>query len=297
MTCTKTEPWTLVVLAHDGSVDKIRDFFGRVWSDGIILIEAIGINQITSTEERVIQDTQPLSSLEGKVLTVYGDGCYHHYTYGLCMATACKKNKDYLYIHVDNHKDANKPEDRFLGCGSFVEELPKKPKAKDIIFLGAQYGSNDYNRTYVPQETISSEHARKILKNVLKEKPQKDVYASFDLDVMNRTEIITSYIQGTLELKHLLKIIEVIKDEKYIISADILGLSNRTRDDPKKEYLEPVSLLTYATLAAKITGKNTEELEELHRRFKTNKRVNVGDLKAFLKIKEEFRRLTEHLKI
>lgn len=292
-----TEPWKLVILDCDPSTERVAHFFENVWSDGIMHIVNQGLNGPSTKKKNVIKDTEPISRLEGKILIIYGDGIYHHYTYGLCTATAYKKSKDYIYVHTDNHTDAgNHGIDGYIGCGSFVEDIIKGAGAKDALLLGPTHGSNELKRTHIDQPTLASEKAEEALRDKLKEKLQKDVYASFDLDVMHRTEIITSYGQGMLELKHLLKIIEVINEEKNVISADILGLSSSTSYRLKSECLEPVSLLTYAALAAKITGKDTKELEKLQGYFK-NKKVYADDLRERVLLREEFRKITEQLKI
>lgn len=292
-----TEPWKLAIIEHDEASKSIKEFFTKIWADDIILYN---VNWSRSqTKKGIIKETPDLGKQKGKILTLYGDGGYHHYTYGLCLKIAKRKSKDYMYVHADNHTDARKCDDP-IGCGSFVEDIADKPRAKDILLLGTPYGSNEKNRTIVTVGTLTSKNAKEELRKALKEKPQKDVYVSFDLDVLNRIEITTSYGAGNLSLENLLDAIEVISEEKNIISADMLGLTNRiTRmkiHDLVLEYTEPISLLTYAVLAAKITGKDTKELEKLQGYFK-NKEVYADDLRERILLREEFRKMTEQLKI
>lgn len=290
----KTEHWKLAVIEHDRASKRIKEFFTKIWADDIILHD---VNWSRSqTKKGIIKETPDLGKQKGKILTLYGDGGYHHYTYGLCLKVAKRKSKDYIYVHADNHTDARKCDDP-IGCGSFVEDITDKPRAKDILLLGTTYGSNEKNRTIVTVETLTSKNAKEDLRKALKAKQQKDVYASFDLDVLNGIEITTSYGTGNLSLENLLDAIEVISEEKNIISADILGLTGRIkRHDIDLEYTEPISLLTYAVLAAKITGKDTKELEKLRGYFK-NKEVYADNLRERVLLREEFRKITEQLKV
>lgn len=135
--------------------------------------------------------------------------------------------------------------------------------------------------TLLPQEILLEKGGKENLKKVLAEKKQEDVYTSLHLDLLNYDEIKTGYNQGALNLNHMLKILQIINKKKNIISADILGFSGDSRYNKDAH----VSLLTYTTLAAKITGKDTKELENLHRYFSTPRS------------REEFERLVSQLKV
>lgn len=293
------ESWSLVVLNHDTGSKHINDFFKKVWLDGIISLELeldhveyknkvleemeIAVNQIKHYEKDLQKE---------KILTIYGSGSYHHYTYGLCYTIARRKSKNYLYAHLDNHTDTVKYPNGKLGCGAFVEDIVDAPEAKDIIMIGPKNGVNYKNRTCVDQLTLTSEDAKTYLKQALANKKEKDVYASFDLDILSITEISAFYNQGELKLEHLLDIVHVLKEEKNVISADICGYS--------ATYTilnhSPTGLLAYATIAAKMTGKDTKEPENLHKYFK--KRITKTEsLEDTYKIKEEFKKVTEQLRI
>lgn len=285
----KKEPWKLVVLEHDKASERIREFFEQIWTDGIIPIK-IATNTEETKENLMDKMHRSIGALElvgvdiskEKILTLYGDGDSHHYTYGLCYFIAPKKSKNYMYVHTDRHTDAAAPLCGLLDCGAFVENILQEPKAKDIMLLGTEKGTNDWNRKLLNQETLMSWNAKKELKKALREKRQKDVYTSFDLDVLKTIEILTSFDQGKLELEHVLNIIKTIKEEKNIISADILGYHKGMLKS-----LEPVSLLTYATIAAEITGKDTYEVRGLRKYFRRVVRPSS----------DEFEKLTEQLRI
>ncbi len=85
-----------------------------------------------------------------------------------------------------------------------------------------------------------------------------------------------------------------------MISADMLGYCNVYIGYQNWATCE-ISLLTYAVLAAKITGKDTKELEKLHAYFKEeNSSWNIMNLllaKSQKKMEKEFEKITEKLKV
>lgn len=280
------EPWKIVILEHDAASRQIGKFFDKIWSDEITR-KGIKEKRMYYKKKIVKRIEEVVGCLEGKVLTLYGYGGYHHYTYGLCNAIAHKRSKNYTYFHIDNHSDANlKFDNDTLGCDSFVTNILEEPGAKDILFLGNE-GYENY--TSIKQKVLISGNVKKILQRVLKEKPQQDVYLSFDLDILNKKDIMTPFPQGILELKHLLNILDIIQEEKNIISADILGHGGYTNGYPK-------SLLVYAALAAKLTGKDTKNLEEAHNYFR-RKYSNIECPSYCYQVKKDFRKITEQLRI
>lgn len=299
------EDWKIVILEHDNGSKEVGDFFETIWSDGVIRKNIEG-DVLYSKVEVTNKIKEAIGDLEGKILTIYGHGGYHHYTYGLCNVLARKKSQNYAYIQIDHHADSYTNKGGSIGCGSFVTHILKTPRAKEIIYLGT-VGSIAKGSTILSQKSLTSEDTKKILEEVLRNKPQPDVYPSLDLDILKKEEVLTSYDRGNLRLKHLLDILDVIQQEKNVISADILGYVNK----PEQIYLIPISLLTYATLAAKITEKDTKDLIELHSYFK-EKIGYSKDLTIFQKLHrsikrefgtgvadyiKEFEKITEQLRI
>lgn len=282
------ESWKVVVLEHDEASKQIGDFFEKTWTDGIIR-KNMGNLWLEEKDFNAETMQRMVGKLEGKILTLYGNGSYHNYTYGLCYAIAHKRSDNYMYTHIDNHTDSIYREGGIIKCGSFVENIVEEPEANDILLIGAENGENFKERTTIRQKDLISKQAKDIVRKKLKKKLQKDVYASLDLDILKNEEISTDFMQGILGLKHLLDILEVLKEEKNLVSADILGYKGK----PSSKYStpkasQPVSLLTYAVLAAKITGKDTKKLEIFHNYFRKD---------CYSKKDDEFKRLTDKLKI
>lgn len=282
----KTTNWKVLVLKHDHGSRLIGEFFKKIWGDGILIkeVKEYGNENKNKIAEKV---KNALGPLEGKILTLYGSGSFHHYTYGLCKVIAREKSKQYTYLHIDHHADSEYDSHGFIGCGSFVENILEEPEAKDIILLGPT--TNPKNRAFINQETLTSKNAKDTIREVLREKQQPDIYLSFDLDVLDVTEIDTYYNRGKLKLNHLIDIIEVVKEEKNIISADILGYNGNFSSSAGK-----ASFITYATLAAKLVGKDTKELEKLHDYFKDKRFDRLGNSWV---LKEEFEWVTDKLRI
>lgn len=285
------ESWKIVMLEHDEGSKELGDFFKKIWSDGIIKKD-IGNVWLEDTDSNARTMQKFVGDLEGKILTLYGSGSFHHYTYGLCYAIAHKRSDNYMYVHIDNHSDSIYRENGIIKCGSFVENIMEEPEANDILLIGAGKGENPKERKTISQKDLISKQAKDIVRKELKKKLQKDVYASLDLDILTYDDISTDFTQGILELKHLLNVIEVLKEEKNIISADILGYRGIA---PSSRYgsqraTYPINLLTYAILAAKITGKDTKELEKLQKYF-NKEDSNPRD------VGEEFRKITGQLRI
>ena len=270
----------------DSSSKESANFFKRVWTDEIITKEITPFDYVKK-ETITNQVNEVTKNLEGKILTIYGHGDFHHYTYGLCNTIAKTRSDDYAYIHIDNHPDARYNYDCTLGCGSFVRNILEEPEAKTLFLLGnGSYLSEQY--LTVEQKTLI-DNTKRTTQRALKKIPSQDVYVSMDLDILTRKEINTGYNQGKLKLNHMLNTIRTIKSEKNMISADMLGYDGKDRGLPLASY--GTSLLTYATLAAEITGKDTKELKKLHTYFKKNKETNHK------KLQEEFKKITEGLKI
>ena len=279
------ENWKLLILKMDRPSKEAAKFFQRIWTDGIITKKIRRFVDYSKIEKGKVTNLikEATEGLEGKILTIYGHGGYHHFTYGLCNVIAKKRSDNYAYLHIDNHSDAWYNSNGTLGCGSFSKNILEEPKAKKIIFFGNNYDSNEI---FIKQEslTLNPKYATRM---ALKKLHQQDVYPSLDLDILSRTEINTGYDQGWLKLEHMLNIIKTIKNEKNMISADMLGYVK------KYWFISPAihstSLLTYATLAAEITGKDTKELKKLHTYFKNKKSLQLS--------KKEFEKITEGLKI
>jgi len=291
----------LLALDNGEGSQELGDFFKKIW-DGRIIRKQLVHGNFFKKDIIASEIGKATDGLEGRILTVYGKGNYHHYTYGLCNSIAKKRSDDYAYIHVDRHTDSGYSKDK-LDCASFTKNLLEEPRAKTLMFIGSDDDtgnntSNDY--ALIHQKELVSDSKKECVRGELKKIEQKDVYCSFDLDVLEKSDMYTRFLQGKIVLKDLLQIISVIQDEKRIVSADVLGYCEVCLTFPGWATRE-MSLLTYAAVAAKIAGKDTKELEKLHAYLKeaNNSWVskNLPLYNSPKMMRKEFNRLTSRLRV
>lgn len=254
------EDWQILALKidKDPSSEELADFFGRLWPNITKTGEiSCGLRAKGALKKNIKKIAKRMDS-EKSILSIYGNGRYHHYTYGLCHEIADARSKEYGYIHIDHHKDDYFRRDKIINCGSFVCDLFNDSNAAAVRFIGCGYENEE---EAIREKKLRRIGVRKGVKNLIKKIPE-DVYISMDFDCMNRTEIITDYQGGDLRLEELLKSLSAIQENKNIISADMLGY--RGGKDSK-------SLLFYAIVAGKIIGKDTEQFETFYKKAKNGK--------------------------
>lgn len=198
--------------------------------------------QINSKEQIISMMKSFTGDADGPVLTVYGSGYFHHYTYGLCAA-ASRLSKEFCYIHIDGHTDCRHPNiEGTVMYSNFVEDLleDKSNNAKDVIMVGSIFCEWKSLRYALFEEEMNSREALDELAAHL-ENTYNDVYMSCDLDVTVAKEIITDWRdweRGRLKKEQLLRMVSLIKEKKNIIGADILGFNCSPYGFESKEKFE-----------------------------------------------------------
>lgn len=236
----KKTNWRIVSLTHDYSSNKIQRHFNKRISD--LEKAAVSIPIIMDRKDLAHEIASNVGYSEKKTLGLYGSGTYHHITYGLCRI-AKSLSDGFTYIHIDHHNDSDyNPSE--LSCDSFVKNIVQDGFAKNFILVGSFHPQastyvNDFDFRKYPQE---------IMPKILKQVKTNDVYLSIDLDVMADDEVSTSmlYSRGVMKKKTLIDLIEGIKSEKRIISADILGYTWSpfpSMNSKSKELYEDISKL------------------------------------------------------
>jgi len=226
-----------------------------------------------------------------RVLTIYGDGELHHYTYALSRLAAERrgyhqKELPFSYFHFDNHRDdwGHRDKEGFaelLDCGNFVDTLcydhgavpfmigPQAYPYKDA--RGYQMGDREipiYSNYFtkpiqqsrswkgVPFWRGGCTKAELPLRRDLRETPTP-AYLSFDLDILAYSEIVTNFDQNEhMTLRRLCQILERVRQEKKVFGADILGFPD--------EQHHALSVLTITILARKIMGLGVQRLLQYH---------------------------------
>lgn len=271
--------YNVVCMTHDESSKELHEFFDERWQDGVTRLDLLDggtYNPSMFYSCEIQERLKPLQEIEGKPLTVYGHGSYHHYTYGIVGNTMPQRTKEFLYIHIDYHTDAGINKGTCLcgtphglhgkcgtsiSCGAFVLEL-KDHGAKNLLFVGTDMHCGWKRKKWVTQDQLLQSDYVPLLARELKNKRCQDVYISMDLDVLTSAEIPTGYGRGKISLRHLLDILTTIKEHKNILGADILGLcrrdigSHRNNNRKKSCYYQPTGYLTYGIIAAHLAGKD-----------------------------------------
>lgn len=262
--------WKIAImkLKYDSPTQELIEVFQNIWSDGIILKQKrrshIKRGEVTASVKRAFKD------LEGKILTLYGKGSYHYYTYGLCKVVADPRSKKYCYMHLDRHDDAIFNKHYHLRLSDFVQHIKKYTNANFALLLGPpRFCDNTLFNLEPGIELITEKelYKQKEFRERIIKQPEEDVYLSCDLDVLHPKEFNAWYTRGRLRLKDAKRIVKTINEEKNIISADILGYAG---SDLK-------SCLIYAVLAGTLIGKDTKEAEKLFQYLKKNPNTPYED--------------------
>jgi hypothetical protein len=227
----------------------------------------------------------------GRVLTVYGNGEFHHSTYALTQFARERRglgydDRDWTYFHFDQHRDdwgrrRADGEANHIDCASFVDQIAYHHQAVPFMVGPTVYAKKDSQGYRISGQEIpiysnqfpksmqeskgwrSNEvlhgltDARRLpSRRDLQETPTES-YLSFDLDLLSPTEIVTNYDQNEhVTLRSLVPILERVREYKRIFSADILGFPD--------ECSHPLSVLTMLILARKIMGMSMSKLFEYH---------------------------------
>ncbi len=213
---TLADSWQIVSLEMDKSGTELGRYFAKLAKN----LKRAHLSDELCDRDGLAKKIGRIVVPERKTLVIYGSGSFHHYTYGLCRA-ADRLSKGYCYIHFDYHDDYDTDNPQRLGCGSFVNAILQDTHAAQAIFIGTSIPWKQSIHSIGcsgKEETISD------LERTLKKNPQ-DVYLSFDLDVMDPSEISTDYSMGDMGADELVRLIEMIKGKKRIIGADVLGYS------------------------------------------------------------------------
>ena len=243
----------------------------------------------------------------GRVLTIYGDGNFHHYTYPLTRLACDRRGLhswDWTYFHFDNHRDdwgRRRPsgEPYKLTCAGFVDSIAHDHRAIPFMVGPDVYAKKDSQGYLINGQKIPIYHNRfpKYLQESkrwtnnselsgdtdprrlpvrrdLEETPTES-YISFDLDLLPVEEIVTNYDQNPrMSLRHLIRQVERVREYKRIFSADILGFPDDCHHS--------LSALTMIILARKLMGLGVKSLLEHHthlkqRQAKITSRVAFAD--------------------
>jgi hypothetical protein len=234
-----------------------------------------------------------------RVLTIYGDGCFHHWTYALTRLALGRRNVgEWTYFHFDQHRDDwDKRDDQgltpILHCANFVDQIAHDFGGTPFMVGPDAYPKQDsrgYNicgkriplyhnfftqalqqsRGWRNNAVMSSQTGLELpAARDLRETPTPS-YLSFDLDLLSHSEIVTNYDQNDdMTLRRVCQILDKVRPYKRVFSADILGFPDWNRD-------HALSCLTMIILARKIMGLGVDRLLKYHTYAKRRQAVWIN---------------------
>ncbi len=226
-----SEDWQILLLESDEFSSEIKEFIQKYYK-----FSSAKINR-SSYKKKVIRRIRDIARKNNidknkKTLTLMSSGDFHHFTYGLCRVFADPKSRNYCYMHFDAHADDAGKEKYLINCANFVNQLLRDSNAEFAYFIGtpthAFYRAKTAGDSMVCswKAMVSQIPPRRLLASL--DDVSDDVYISLDLDFLQDEFIITNYNNKDFPLDKLLKCLKIIKKEKNVIGADILGYANKT---------------------------------------------------------------------
>jgi len=236
---------------------------------------------------------------KNRVLTVYGDGNFHHWTYALTRFALDRRNVgEWTYFHFDQHRDDwGQPDSKGikneLDCANFVDQIAHDYSGTPFMVGPEVYPRRDTAGYTICGKNIPLYHnyftkamqkskrwhnnVRPIDQSGLELPSARDLqvtptesYLSFDLDLLSHSEIVTNYDQNDdMTLRRVCQILDKVRPYKRIFSADMLGF-------PDWNKTHALSALTMVILARKIMGLGTEQLLKYHTYAKRRQAVGLN---------------------
>ncbi|MBI4141142.1 arginase family protein [Candidatus Woesearchaeota archaeon] len=228
-----------------------------------------------ATREYITASTKNVCTLKGRVLTIYGSGSFHHYTYGLVKNLANTRSENYAYVHIDQHTDNGSPESPYLGNGGFVGQIGLEKSIAAVRYIGCEQILNKETPAAIilQNKTINEDGVQKTLQDILAGTPD-DVYVSIDLDVLKKNEMITRWEEGLMGINTLIEVIQFLIQKKNIISADILGHGSYwmpgdvdrrpSISDAVHGKIKRLNLIVYAMVAGTFLGDDVSIWKQEH---------------------------------
>lgn len=192
--------------------------------------EVINLSDIRSTNrycerKSLIAIKDRLKKRKSRGITFIGSGNYHYVTYLLISEV----KEPFTLVLFDHHTDMmNSPCDSIVTCGSWVlKSLENLQMLKKVVIIGIE----DKLQNSIPEQlnkTVAVFSEKKLgqanIKQYIKSAiSTNNVYFSIDKDVLQESEAVTNWDQGTMKLKELINIISYISVNKRICGTDICG--------------------------------------------------------------------------
>ena len=133
-------------------------------------------------------------------------------------------------VLFDHHTDMMEPLGAtVVSCGSWVlKAVEELPLLKKVVIIGARHGTKwkipfHLKRKISILENVPPGTAETLVRSIVSLLPTNVVYISIDKDVLDRTEVVTDWEQGTMKLQVLIGLLRGIAKYREICGIDICG--------------------------------------------------------------------------
>jgi arginase family enzyme len=189
-------------------------------ADECVELADITATNLFCTREALAEIRRRLSARTARGITYIGSGNYHYVSYEFLREI----DRPFSLVLFDNHTDAKRSDNLsgLLTCGSWVAEAAANlPHLKQVVMVGV----------HADCLTDSPELHSKIVLLPDLDHPQRllsalsvdDVYISIDKDVLDRSDAVTNWDQGTMRLKQLILALHSLVQNKNVIGIDVCG--------------------------------------------------------------------------
>ncbi|GAB7386986.1 arginase family protein [Bacillaceae bacterium] len=161
-------------------------------------------------------------------VTFIGSGNYHYVTYLLLR----KITQPFTLILFDHHTDMIQEPSSFpISCGSWVTEaLMELSALQKAIIVGAQPDSLPSlpprlatKVTLYPKDDVRKLDSRALANRLLADIATANIYISIDKDVLDESEAVTNWDQGSMKLDALVRVLHRLILAKNVLGIDICG--------------------------------------------------------------------------
>jgi arginase family enzyme len=189
-------------------------------ADEWVELADIAATNLFCAREALEEIRRRLSARTARGITYIGSGNYHYVSYELLREINCP----FSLVLFDNHTDAKRSDNLsgLLTCGSWVAEAAANlPHLQQVVMVGVhadclpEYPEIRSKMVLLPD----LEHPWQLLSAISAD----DVYISVDKDVLDRSDAVTNWDQGTMRLKQLIVALHALVHSKNVIGIDVCG--------------------------------------------------------------------------
>lgn len=188
-------------------------------------------------------------------ITLIGNGNYHYMSYLLLS----KVKEDFTLILFDHHTDMMESSE-LISCGSWVlYALETYSRLKRVIIIGSEGEPHCQLEKYKSKVKIICPNDV-FIPFIINEITTPTVYISIDKDVLRPSDAVTNWDQGEMSIHHLLKILQMILEEKHVLGVDVCGeLPVSPIEQFRSEYIKAIKKNEWINLSILKTLLSTKQ--------------------------------------